>query len=775
MKSFVFKSVLFLYCFISFSFYAHAQSSWPLTGANENKSVSVFKPVAESYSGNNLNFRAAVAIYENNNDPVFGAIWGDSRIENNNGKMSNVRIADIRFPDGLEETEKTDLILLIQQTFNSKQPMLDIQDINADINNANREREFEAGINNTPPKIIYAKESSLLVSIDGDPIINSTSASGIEAVVNTPFLILKYQNNFYLSNGELWYKAGSATGNYLPEKNTPKAVKDMAKSLKTDEQAVAESKGNFYPKIIISTVPAELIQTEGEPQFSPIEGINLLFVSNTEDQILFDIDNQLYYVLLSGRWYASNRLDGSWSYVEPQKLPADFAKIPEGSDKDVVLASVPGTKASQEAIKDAQIPHTAIVNRSTTRTEVEYDGDPAFEIIQGTNIQLATNSSGTVLLEGNTYFLVDDGVWFTSNSPDGPWVVSDYRPQHVNDIPPSSPAYNVKYVNIYHSTPEVVYVGYTSGYISNYVVGPVIVYGTGHYYRPWKGRYYFPRPRTWGFGMYYNPWYGWSMNISYGIGGYGWFGFYSPWRPHHWGHHRYMGCGWWGPPVYRPPYGIPYNHYYGHRSATNRAVRYGTNVSVRRETASKQVHNNNIYNYNRVGVTPTRGNVSSPDRQNTNTRENNYNYGNRARPADLTKEVDKRPVYNNTDRQRPSGTVNNTQNANRQPSQNNNNSGNTQNTNRQPASNTQTRPANNSNNTNRNNNSTARPANTNKNNQNTYQRPSTQPTQNNNRQSINRSSDTPNTNRQSTSNQKQNNTRENTNNSSRQNSNQRSR
>lgn len=755
MKNFIFKTALLLFFSQILLSFTYAQSSWPLTGENQSISISVFKPAAESYTGNNLNFRAAMALYENNTDPVFGAIWGEANVDGNSGKMSNVRITDMRFPDGMEESEKTDMILFIQQTFNNKQPLVNIQDINTDLSNANREKELSTNINHTPPKIIYTKESSLLVSIDGDPVIANTSTSGIDAVVNTPFLILKYQNNFYLSNGELWYKASSAAGNYLPDKNTPKAVKDMAKSLKTDEQAVAESKGNFYPKIIISTVPAELIQTEGEPQFSTIEGTSLLFASNTEDQILFDINSQYYYVLLSGRWYASNKLDGSWSYVDPQSLPADFAKIPEGSDKDVVLSSVPGTKAAQEAVKDAQIPHTAIVNRSTTTAEVEYDGDPVFELIQGTNIQLATNSSGTVLLEGNIYYLVDDGVWFTGNSPHGPWVVSDYRPQHVNNIPPSSPAYNVKYVNIYHSTPEVVYVGYTSGYISNYIVGPVIVYGTGHHYRPWRGRYFYARPVTWGFGMYYNPWYGWTMNVGYGVGGYGWFGFYSPWRPSYWGHHRYMGCGWWGPPVYRPPYGVPYNHYYGHRSATNRPIRYGSGVSVRRETAAKQVHNNNIYNYNRKGVTPTRGNASSPNRQ--NTRENNLNYGNRARPADVTKEMDKKPVYNNT-------TV-------RQQSSNKNNTNNNQNTNRQPASNTQTRPSTNSNNTNNTNQNspTTRPANTNtnQNNQNTFQRPSTQPSQNNNRQSTVRSNNNSNTNtnRQSTnnnSNQRQNSSNGNT-------------
>lgn len=712
-----------------------AQSTWPVSGQEGNISITVFKPMAEDYTRNMLNFRAAIAMYENNGDPVFGAIWGDAQIaENSNSQqvtLSNVNITDIRFPDGITEGERQNMIRLLEQTFQSKKPRWDRNDITADLEQANKETRFASAMDHTPPKIIYSREAALLVSIDGDPIIENTGTSGIDAVINTPFLILKYQNNFYLSNGELWYKSPQVTGNYAAEKNPPKAVKDMAKSLQNNEEAIAETKGSFYPKIIVSTVPAELIQTKGAATFSAIAGTSLLYVDNTEEDIFMDINNQSYYVLLSGRWYRAGNIDGPWSYVDPEALPSDFARIPEGSDKDVVLANVPGTKAAGEAIKDARVPHTAAVSRDMVAAEVIYDGNPVFETIQGTNIRLATNSSNTVLQEGNVYFLVDDGIWFTGNSPQGPWTVSDYRPQNVNDIPPSSPAYNVKYVNIYHSTPEIVYVGYTSGYVSNYIVGPVVVYGTGHRYNPWRGRYYYARPCTWGFGMYYNPWYGWSMNITYGIGGYGWFGFYSPYRPHYWGHHRYAGCGWWGPPVYRPPYGTPYDHYYGPRQATTRPVRYGNNVTVRRTAENRQIHNTNIYNYNRRGVSPTRGNAPTTRPV---TRENNYNYSNRARPADLTKEINRRPV-----------NTGNT-NVNRQPSTRPANPPAVTNPGRDQNSQPATRPSNNPDRQ-----STTRPSNNNPNRQpatrpsNTgrdpvYQRPSTRPTQTPNRQPATRPS-----------------------------------
>src|SRR5258708_36156351 len=106
-------------------------------------------------------------------------------------------------------------------------------------------------------------------------------------------------------------------------------------------------------------------------------------------------------------------------YNASYKLPADFAKIPEGSPKDNVLASVAGTDAAREALMDAQIPQTAKVDRKKATTNVVYDGDPQFQNIKGTRLQYAVNTSSTVLLYEGRYYAVDNGVWFVADSPSG--------------------------------------------------------------------------------------------------------------------------------------------------------------------------------------------------------------------------------------------------------------------------------------------------------------------------------------------------------------------
>ena len=121
-----------------------------------------------------------------------------------------------------------------------------------------------------------------------------------------------------------------------------------------------------------------------------------------------------------------------------------------------------------------------------------------------------------------------------SDNSNGPWVVADSIPSEIDTIPPESPVYNVKYVHVYDSTPEVVYMGYTPGYVGSYVYGDTVVYGTGYAYPAWTGAYYFPWPLTWGFAPIYDPFYcSWGFGWGFGAG------FISGWG---WG----IGWGWGG-------------------------------------------------------------------------------------------------------------------------------------------------------------------------------------------------------------------------------------
>ncbi len=271
-------------------------------------------------------------------------------------------------------------------------------------------------------------------------------------------------------------------------------------------------------QVIVATEPTELIVLDGPAKFSTIYGTDLLYISNTKSDVFTHIGSQDYFVLLSGRWYTANALDGEWSYIPGDKLPPDFAKIPPGSAKANVLAGIPDTQEAREAILDSQIPQTATVKRSEAALTVSYDGTPEFATVEDTDMFYATNTSYSVIRYGSKYYCCNEGVWFVAAAALGPWEICVAVPQVIGTIPPSCPVYNVKYVYVYDYTPEVVYVGYTPGYMGSYVYGGTVVYGTGYVYPAWYGTHYYPRPVTYGYGAVYNPYSGWAFAAGVAAG-----------------------------------------------------------------------------------------------------------------------------------------------------------------------------------------------------------------------------------------------------------------
>lgn len=553
---------------------AHAQDQWPMKLPVEGYTITVYQPQPESYTDGNVTGRAAVAVQPQGKDPVYGAIWmnGFLEVDRNTrmGTLTRLEVTDAKFPSVSDTTRIRELRAFLSREIPKHTQPFAIDRLIASLEPANGQRP---ALKNDPPKVLYEQSSSTLVLIDGEPILQPVENSSYQRVVNSPFLIActKDGKTCYLGGEAFWYTAPAALGPWTPTTAVPADLKAMVQKEAEEGTSVRDS-STTPPKVLVSTTPAELLQTKGEAVLQPIQGTQLLYVTNSDNDIFMDITSQQFFALLSGRWYASPKLGpGGWTFIEAEKLPADFAKIPEGSPKDGVLASVPGTDAAREAVLDASIPQTANVARTAQPSGISYDGEPKWRLIEGTAIYEAENANTTVLYIRERFYACENAVWYESANATGPWAVCTQVPAEVQDIPPSSPNYNVKYVKVYDTTPDVVVVGYTPGYTGCYVYGPTVVYGTGYYYQPWYGTVYYPPPVTWGFNMHYNPWTGWSMGMTVSNG----------WMTVHVG--GYPG-GWWGPPMYRPPYYPPPYHYggggYYHRGGNTINIDNSTNINV---------------------------------------------------------------------------------------------------------------------------------------------------------------------------------------------------
>ncbi|HEX2324385.1 MAG TPA: carbohydrate-binding family V/XII, partial [Chloroflexota bacterium] len=318
----------------------------------------------------------------------------------------------------------------------------------------------------------------------------------------------------YLRALGLWFEAGTLDGPWglaaQPPATLGSAMQTVAKSQRVnllDDPGSGLKEGvarGVVPNIHLSTAPAELVQTQGRPDYEPIEGTDLLHVRNASTNILLDTTDQRHYLLLSGRWFRSASLmNGPWEYVAHDKLPADFAKIAEAHPRGAVLASVPGTPQAKEALIDNSIPPTAEVDRKATTYQATYDGAPKFQPVEGTALHHAANSPAPVIqVSPTSYYALQNGIWFVAPTPQGFWEVATTVPPVIYTIPVSSPLYYVTHVHVYSATAQTVYVGYTPGYYGT-VVAPasVVVYGTGYVYPPvYVGAYWYPPPVTYGYG-----------------------------------------------------------------------------------------------------------------------------------------------------------------------------------------------------------------------------------------------------------------------------------
>jgi hypothetical protein len=421
-----------------------------------------------------------------------------------------------------------------------------------------------------------------------------------------------------------WLEASALEGPWTYLSKIPDDMKEITKGLQEREQAKAvegstppslkkAQKEGKIPTIYVTLVPTELLMTEGPPQYEKIAEATLEYVKNTTANIFRDPATSDYYILLAGRWFQSKSLEGgTWKFVNGKDLPAGFAKIPENSPKAGVLASVPGTVPAEEALIANSIPQTATITRSEAHCEVKYDGAPQFKEIEGTALQYAANTATPVIrVDDKNFYAVQNAVWFVGPSPTGPWAVATSVPDAIYTIPPSSPVHYITYVKVYRSTPEVVYVGYTPGYYGTVVSSTTttVVYGTGYYYPPYIGSYWYGAPYTYGVGVAttWSSGTGWSLTIGVGYTyGYPYYPYYYPW----WGPWGYYGPCCWGP---------AWGYGYGGYAATNVYGRWGNTAYQRTQAAWANPYTGNYGAASRTGFQNTqRGTVGVAGRG-TNT------------------------------------------------------------------------------------------------------------------------------------------------------------
>jgi hypothetical protein len=561
--------------------------------------ISVYLPQVDSWNGYRLEAHAAVSIAAPDTAaPVFGvleAAW-DTQVDKGTRTviLDGLRIVRVRFPSAPDKEPAYQKLL--DQSIRKRVRTLELDRLEAALATIEaREKAQTKPLRNHPPRIVVSTTPAVLILIDGTPVYRQVPNTLYSRVINCRPLLLKDRaDTQYLRLFDGWMTAPTVSGLWSVAQRPPAdlglIMQIVAKTGEVDLLAGGDPNDltsqpslatGPVPVVLVAMEPTELIVTQGAPSYSPIDGTQLLYVSNTTGHVFKYQGDQQTYVLITGRWFRAAGLDGPWSHVPGASLPPDFAKIPDNSPKENVKASVPGTPQAQEAVIANRLPETAAIKKSGAKfPPLRYDGQPQLKPIEGTALSYMTNSPYPVIqVSPTSYYALHNAVWFVAPSLQGPWTVATMVPAAIYEIPPSSPLYYVTYVHVYRDTPTVVYVGYTPGYYGSYESDGVVVYGTGYDYPAWVDTVYYPVPVTYGYAVSptYTPWTGWVMGFGFGwafgvaTAGWGW-GCYPAWGPYYGSHGavagRY-GAAAWGPGGWAATTGNVY-HRWGDTAAVTR-------------------------------------------------------------------------------------------------------------------------------------------------------------------------------------------------------------
>lgn len=560
--------------------------AWPRTLEKDGNTIVIYQPQVDGWDDyRTIHFRAAVLIRKKGAaEGDYAAVAASATTWVNQQERTVLigprRLEEFRVPGAKPEVVEELRNLMLAMFPNEQTITIDLDRLIAAATIGEQLNARQAEVSFDPPVIYASQVPAILVMFAGKPRYQQVPGLDLMYVVNTNWDLFfdGTTSEHFLLAGDCWLttkdplKGPWMLATRLPAGLSSLPADDNWKDVRAN---LVLKKPKTAPVVFTSKTPAELIVTAGQPQFELIAGTRLMRVSNTDSELFYHAYEKQYYFLTAGRWFRSKYLDGPWTSAT-KDLPSDFAKIPEDHDDAAILASVPGTQQAAEAVIQASIPQTAVVNRKDVTVSVVYQGQPSFVVIEGTTVSYAVNTPFSVFAVEGRYYCCHDGIWFLSLSPSGPWTVADAVPAAIYTIPPTHPLYNVTYVYVYDSTPETVVVGVTSGYSGQYIAGGVVVFGAGvvagvilvddddYWYYHYHTAYF-----SYGCGVYYSYYHG-----GYYCAGYGCYG-------------PYGGAGAWA--AYNPETGVYARGAYRYGPAGTASVRqaynpwtgnYGARVNV---------------------------------------------------------------------------------------------------------------------------------------------------------------------------------------------------
>lgn len=191
------------------------------------------------------------------------------------------------------------------------------------------------------------------------------------------------------------------------------------------------------PKVFVSSEPATLFVSDGDPVYRPVGSGPLQIAANTNRVLIFDPDASRYYLLDGGVWLTNSNFLSPWKLA--QELPDAFQHLPDDESWAPVRNAV-----SPGEVKNLS-PRKVFVSTEPAEMIVT-DGPPSRQSVQGGDLYFIDNTGRDIFHDAGSgyYYLLAAGRWYQARTLSGPWASVASLPKNFSDIPKDHPKAHVR-------------------------------------------------------------------------------------------------------------------------------------------------------------------------------------------------------------------------------------------------------------------------------------------------------------------------------------------